>query len=76
MILGPIYVGFDFPIGLAHPKRTLPRSPKIPLVSASLRCDVPTAGVSLTPKRHAAATCQWFGLQVTTATTRNLVGVL
>jgi hypothetical protein len=62
---GPIYVGFDFPMGLptAYPERTALRWPKILLASASLRCEVQTVGTSLMPKSFAAATCPWFGLQ-------------
>src|SRR5258706_7328811 len=62
---GPIYVGIDFPIGLptAYAERTALRWPKIPLVSASLRCEVRTVGTSLMPKSFATATCPWFGLR-------------
>jgi hypothetical protein len=74
---GPIYVGFDFPIGLpkAYPERTALRWPKIPLVSASLKCEVRTAVTSM-PKSFAAATCPWPSLQGNDRDDSHLVGVL
>jgi hypothetical protein len=75
---GPIYVGFDFPIGLpmAYAERTALRWPKIPLVSASLKCKVRTADTSSMPKSFAAATCPWLSLQGNDRDDSHLFGVL
>ena len=71
-------VGFQLPIGLptAYAERTALRWPKIPLVSASLKCEVRTVGTSSMPKSFAAATCPWFGLQGNDRDDSRLVGVL
>jgi hypothetical protein len=50
--------------------------PKIPLVSASLRCEVRIVGTSSMPKSFAAATRPWFGLQGNDCDDSHLVGVL
>src|SRR6266851_3505071 len=75
---GPIYVGFEFPIGLpkAYAERTALRWPKIPLVSASLKCEVRTVGTSLMPKSFAAATRPWFGPRGNDCDNSHLAGVL
>jgi hypothetical protein len=60
---------------MAQAERTALRWPKIPLVSASLRCEVRTVGASLRPKSFAAI-CPWFGLQCSDCYDSYLVGVL
>jgi len=63
--------------GKAYAERTALRWPKIPLVSASLKCcEVRTVGTSSMPKSFAAATCPWFGLQGNDRDDSRLVGVL
>jgi hypothetical protein len=47
----------------AYAERTALRWPKIPLVSASLKCEVRTADTSSMPKSFAVATCPWLSLQ-------------
>src|SRR6476619_6671155 len=50
--------------------------PKIPLVSASLKCEVRTADTSSMPKSFAAATCPWLSLQGNDSDDSHLGGVL
>ena len=78
VIEGQSMLVLTFPIGwpTAYVERTALRWPKIPLASASLRCEVRTVGTSSMPKSFAATTCAWFGLQGNGCDDSHLVGVL
>jgi hypothetical protein len=75
LVIGARYGSTDA-AGRHNAERTALRWPKIPLVSASLKCEVRTADTSSMPKRFAAATCPWLSLQGNDRDDSHLVGVL